>query len=186
MLANRQMPMTAHSAKDLLMRYTPAALALSLLVAVTASASFSSPAQPLDPRTSALLAQGRDQLAAGRVEDAIDNFEAALTVQPGNVTVLLDLARANRRQGMQGKALRYYREALSSEPGNLMALSGEGAAFAEKGAIEKARRNLARLEGLCGNNCEATRALSAAIAKGPTPRVVSAEAVKPEPVVSAN
>jgi tetratricopeptide (TPR) repeat protein len=178
--------MTAASAKDLLMRYTPAALALSLLAAVTSSVSFSAPAQPLDPRASALLAQGRAELAAGRVNEAVDAYEAALAVQPGNTAVLLSLAEATRRQGMQGKALHYYREALQSEPGNLMALSGEGAALAEKGAIEKARRNLARLEGLCGENCDATRKLAAAIAKGPAPRVVSAEAVKPAPVVSEN
>lgn len=180
------MPMTASSAKDLLMRYTPAALALSLLVAVTSSASFSAPPRPLDPRAQILLAQGRAELAAGRLNDAVDAYEAALTVQPGSIPVLLDLAEATRRQGMQGKALHYYREALKVEPGNLQALSGEGAALAEKGAIEKARRNLARLEGLCGSNCEATRELSAAIAKGPAPRMVSAEAVKPEPVVTEN
>ena len=178
--------MTAASAKDLLMRYTPAALALSLLVAVTASVSFSAPPQPLDPRASALLTQGRAQLAAGHVEEAVDAYEAALTVQPGNVAILLDLAEATRRQGMQGKALRYYREALTAEPSNVMAISGEGAAFVEKGAVEKARRNLARLQGLCGSNCEATRELSAALAKGPAPRVVSAEAVKPDPVISEN
>lgn len=168
------------------MRYTPAALALSLLFAVTASASFSAPPAPLDPRASALLAHGRTELSAGRVDSAIDAYEAALTVQPGNITILLDLAEATRRQGMQGKALHYYREALKSEPGNLLAISGEGAALAEKGAIEKARRNLARLQGLCGSNCDATRRLTAAIADGAAPRVVSAEAVKPEPVVSEN
>lgn len=180
------MPMTAASAKDLLMRYTPAALALSLLAAVTASVSFSAPPRPLDARASALVAQGRAELAAGRVNEAIDAYEAALTVQPGSIQILLDLAEATRRQGMQGKALHYYREALKAEPANVMAISGEGAALAEKGAIEKARRNLTRLEGLCGSNCEATRELNAAIAKGPAPRVVSAEAVKPEPVVSEN
>lgn len=178
--------MTAFSAKDLLMRYTPVALALSLLAVVTSSVSFSTPSRPLDPRASALIAQGRTELAAGRVNDAVDAYEAALTVQPGSIVILLDLAEATRRQGMQGKALHYYREALKTEPGNVLAISGEGAALAEKGAIEKARRNLARLQGLCGSNCEATRELSAAIAKGPAPRVVSAEAVKPQPVVSEN
>jgi tetratricopeptide (TPR) repeat protein len=180
------MPITAASAKDLLMRYTPAALALSLLVAVTSSVSFSAPSKPLDPRASALLAQGRAELAAGRVNEAVDAYEAALAVAPGTTQILLDLAEATRRQGMQGKALHYYREALENEPGNLLAISGEGAALAEKGAIEKARRNLSRLEGLCGSNCEATRELSAAIAQGPAPRVVSAEAAKPQPVVSEN
>ena len=73
-----------------------------------------------------------------------------------------------------------------SAPPEIAALNVLKSALAEKGAIEKARRNLARLEGLCGSNCEATRELSAAIAKGPAPRMVSAEAVKPQPVVSEN
>jgi tetratricopeptide (TPR) repeat protein len=180
------MSRTASSAKELLMRYYPAALALSLLAGLTASVSHSAPRQALDPRTVALLTQGRTELSAGRVEEAIDAFESALTVQPGSVAVLLDLAEATRRQGMQGKALRYYREALDVEPGNLLAISGEGAALVEKGAIEKARRNLTRLQGLCGENCDATRKLAAAIAKGPTVRILTAEAVKPAPVVSEN
>ena len=168
------------------MRYYPAALALSLLAGVTASAGFSAPVQTLDPRAGALLTQGRAEFVQGRIDQAIDAYEAALTLQPGNVAILLDLAQATRRQGMQGKALHYYRAALVDDPQNLLAIAGEGAALAEKGAVEKARRNLARLKGLCGDSCEATRQLSAAIMKGPAPRVVTAEAVKSEPVVSAN
>ena len=180
------MPMTASSAKDLLMRYTPAALALSLLAAVSSSAILSAPTRPLDPRAQALVAHGRAELAAGRVDGAVDAYESALTIQPGSTLILIDLAEATRRQGMQGKALHYYRQALKAEPSNLQALSGEGAALAEKGALEKARRNLARLQGLCGSNCDEARELSAAIAKGPPPRVVTADAVKPAPVVSEN
>ena len=168
------------------MRYTPVALALSLLAAVTASVSYSAPPERLDPRASALLTQGRAALAAGRIDPAIDAFEAALVIQPGSVPVLLNLAEATRRHGMQGKALHYYREALEADPQNLLAISGEGAALAEKGAVEKARRNLARLKGMCGDNCDATKQLAAAIAKGPALRVVSAEAVPPAPVVSEN
>lgn len=168
------------------MRYTPAALALSLLAAITASVSHGAPPEPLDPRASALLAEGRAAFAAGRIDGAVDAFEAALVVQPGSVPVLLGLAEATRRQGMQGKAIHYYREALQAEPSNLQAISGEGAALVEKGAVEKARRNLTRLQGLCGESCDATRELAAAIAKGPAPRMVSAEAVKPSPVVSDN
>lgn len=168
------------------MRYTPAAVALSLLVAVTASTGYSAPTQPIDPRVSALMAQAHGELAAGKVNEAIDFYEAALAVQPGNVTVLLGLADASRRQGMQGKALHYYRQALNNDPQNLQAISGEGAALAEKGAVDKAKRNLTRLEGLCGSDCPATRDLAAAIAKGPAPKVVSADAAKPTPEVTAN
>ena len=170
--------MTAASAKDLLMRYTPAALALSLLVAVTASVSFSAPPQPLDPRASALLTQGRAQLAAGHVEEAVDAYEAALTVQPGNVAILLDLAEATRRQGMQGKALRYYREALTAEPSNVMAISGEGAAFVEKGAVEKAKENLAKIQKLCPKTCAEGTTLAAVIAKGPPVMSATAQVAK--------
>lgn len=169
------------------MRYTPAALALSLLAAVTASAGFSAPPeQALDARSAALLAQGRTALAAGELDAAIDSYEAALAIQPGHVVIYLSLGEAARRQGMQGKALRYYRQALKIDPNNQYAIAGEGAALAEKGALEKARRNLARLEQLCGQGCVPAQQLAAVIAKGPAPRMVTAESVQAQPVVSDN
>ncbi len=168
------------------MRYYPAALALSLLAGLSASASFSAAPEPVDPRAATLVAQGRADLTAGRIDPAIDAYEAALAIDPGSVAILLDLAEATRRQGMQGKALHYYREALETDPQNLQAISGEGAALVEKGAVEKARRNLARLQGLCGETCDASRQLAAAIAKGPALRVVTAQQVKPAPVVTEN
>ncbi len=168
------------------MRYYPAALALSLLAGLSASGGFSAAPQPIDPRAVALLAQGRADLTAGRIDPAIDAYEAALAIHPGSVSILLDLADATRRQGMQGKALHYYREALETDPQNLQAISGEGAALVEKGAVEKARRNLARLQGLCGDSCEPSRQLAAAIAKGPAVRVVTAQQVKSVPVVTEN
>lgn len=172
--------------KEQIMRYTPAAAALSLLFAVTASIGQGAPPAPLDPRAAALQTQGRTALAAGQADAAIDAFEAALTVQPGQVALLVDLATATRQQGMQGKALRYYREALKRDPQNQQAIAGEGTALVEKGALEKARRNLTRLEQLCGKTCAPTQDLAAAIARGPAQRMVSAEAVQTKPVVTAN
>ncbi|GAA4776199.1 hypothetical protein GCM10023306_24790 [Novosphingobium ginsenosidimutans] len=174
------------SLREQLMRYTPAALALSLLAAVTASVSISAPPVPLDPRAAILVADGRKALASGDANAAIDDYEAALAFQPGHVAILLNLAEATRKQGMQGKALRYYREVLEVEPGNIYALSGEGMALAEKGAVERARRNLARLEQVCGANCVPARELAAAIQQGPTPQMVSAEAVQAKPTVTTN
>lgn len=175
-----------HSAKDYLMRYTPAALALALLAGVTSSITYSDTGDKLEPRTAALIAQGDAALANGQVDAAIDAYEAALVVQPGNALVLIDLAEATRIQGMQGKALHYYREALVDDPRNVTAIAGEGAALAEKGALQKAQRNLARLKGLCGNDCAATKRLSAALSGDEGTRMVRAEAVKSEPVVSEN
>jgi len=63
-------------------------------------------------------------------------------------------------------------------------ISGEGQALLEKGAIEKAKRNLARLENVCGRDCTETRDLAAALARGPVERVVTAEGAKPAPVAT--
>lgn len=177
---------TKTSAKDLLMRYTPVAVALSLLAATSSSILLSQPPEQLDPRADALLEEGRSAAASGNLNGAIDAYESALVVEPGSVTVLLSLADATRRQGMQGKALHYYRVALTSDPRNVTALAGEGMALAEKGATEKANRNLARLQSLCGKDCAETRTLATAIARGPVPRMVAADAAAPKPAVSEN
>lgn len=168
------------------MRYTPAALALAMLVAVTSSVGQGKVPAPLDPRAAALVQQGRAALTAGNVDGAIDAYESALVVQPGHVAIYLNLAEATRKQGMQGKALRYYRQALTLEPDNQYAIAGEGMALVEKGAVEKARRNLSRLNQLCGETCPPARDLAAAIAAGPVPKVVTADQIKAEPVVVEN
>ena len=171
--------------KELLMRYTPVALALSLAVAVTSSVGYGADRQP-DPRAVALIAEGRSELASGQVQAAIDSFEAALAVDPAHTPIYLELAEAARQSGLQGKAIHYYREALERDPNNLAAISGEGEALVEKGAVEKARRNLAQLESICGSNCEQTRELAAALARGPQPTVLTAEAVTPSTIVTQN
>lgn len=167
------------------MRFTPAAVALSLFAAVSSSALLGAGYEP-DPRAEALVAEGRAALEAGDAQGAIDAFEAALVVDPGFSHVYIDLADAARDQGLQGKAIHYYREALERDPDNLSAISGEGAALAEKGALENARRNLTRLEGLCGSDCMETMELAAAIEAGPVERVMTAEAVSPDAEVTAN
>ena len=171
--------------KELLMRYTPVALALSLAVAVTSSVALSAERQA-DPRAAALIAEGRSELASGQVQAAIDSFEAALAIDPAHTPVYLDLAEAARQSGLQGKAIHYYREALERDPDNFAAISGEGEALLEKGAIEKARRNLAQLESRCGGDCAETRELAAALARGPQATVLTAEAVTPDTVVTQN
>ena len=165
------------------MRFAAPAVALSLALALTASMGAAAPREA-DPRAVALVAEGRAALAAGDAQRAIDAIEAALTVDPGHTPVYLELAEAARREGLQGKAIGYYRVALAREPDNLAAISGEGAALAEKGAVEKARKNLARLEKLCGDSCAETRQLASAIARGPQQRVLTAEAVMPDAQVT--
>ena len=154
------------------MRFAPVAAALSLLLATTASVS-NAEERDADPRAAALITQGQASLKAGETQAAIDAFEAALTVDPGFTPIFVELAEAARADGLQGKAIRYYREALARDPSNFAAMSGEGSALVEKGALEKAKRNLARLESLCGSDCPETKALQSSIAKGPPPRLAA-------------
>jgi Tfp pilus assembly protein PilF len=168
------------------MRYSPVALALSLVLAVSSSVGQAQGLAPTDPRARALIANGRAALMQGDVDGATDAFEAALVIEPGQPDTLVALGDAARKAGMPGKAIHYYRVALDRNAADLAALGGEGAALADKGALARAREDLARLEGLCGKACPESRALAEAIDRGPAPKVVSADAVKPQPTVQAN
>ncbi|MEL6878708.1 MAG: tetratricopeptide repeat protein [Pseudomonadota bacterium] len=167
------------------MRFAPAAAALSLVFAVTASVTGAQEREP-DPRAAVLIAQGKAALNAGESQAAIDAYEAALAVDPGYTGVFLELAEVARFEGLQGKAIRYYREALARDPGNFAAISGEGAALVEKGALEKAKRNLAQLKSLCGSNCPETLALQTSIATGTQARFAVETTKDPEPSVAQN
>ena len=162
------------------MRFAPAAVALSLLVALTSSVGHADD-RSADPRAAMLIAQGRAALAASDSEAAIDAFESAMAIDPAYTPVLIELAEAARKQGLQGKAIAYYREALVRDPGNLAAISGEGEAMLEKGAVAKAERNLAKLQSMCGNSCPETVELQRALSREPLPRM-AAESVKSAPV----
>ena len=166
------------------MRYAPAAAALSLALAVSASVGHGAPRTPA-PGAAELIGQGKTALDSGDTQGAVDAFEAALAIDPGYTPTLLRLAEAARANGLQGKAIRYYREALTREPDNVEALAGEGSALAEKGAIAKAKIKLSEVEKACGSEaCAPAQTLTAAIARGPVQPVQTAEVTLPEPAAT--
>ncbi len=159
------------------MRLTPPAIALAALFATVSSVSHGQrPGTVVDARSVALQRQGESAAAAGKFDVANDLLETALAVDPKNRDAFLALARVASRQGLNGKAIRLYREALLLEPDNVVALAGQGEAMAAKGALAKARENLARVDALCVARCPQQAALAAAIARGP---VQSAQAAPP-------
>ena len=179
------------STRDLLMRFAAPVAALALVLSLQASTGHSAAPDVLDPRAAGLREAGRLALSAGQVDAATDDFEAALAIDPGSRVLLIDLAEAARADGLQGKAIHYYRVLLARNADDTDALAGEGAAMAEKGALAKAEANLARLRGLCGDGCPATQQLAAVVARAdskPAPRtaLVNAEALAPKPSVSNN
>lgn len=167
------------------MRFSPPAVALSLALLTVASASHSQrPDTQIDPQSLALTNEAIGFAGAQKYDEAISALETALAVDPRNRQAYIHLAHVAQKQGLPGKAIRFYREALLIEPNDVAALAGQGDALVQKGAVEKARENLARIKQLCVTNCAEQDKLAAAIAKGPAVPVISAQAVQPKPVVS--
>ena len=135
------------------MRFSPVALALSV----------------------ALLTEGQAAFRAGELEKANDTLETALAIDPRNRAAFVALGKVAQAQQLPGKAIRMYFEALSLEPNDVTALSAQGEAMVQKGAIERARVNLARVKTLCKAECAPATQLAAAIAKGPPPAVIAAQ-----------
>ncbi len=151
------------------------AAAAFALLSVSTSINAQRADDQIDARSVALLERGKAARAAGDLDTANGLIESALAVDPRNRPAYLALAEIARAQGLPGKAIRFYREALTLEPNDQAALRGQGEAMVQKGAVERAKENLARLKTLCGNCADATQ-LAAAIAKGP-PATATAQVV---------
>lgn len=155
---------------------------------ILASLPTASDAQRADndifPRSIALQQEGHKAQDAGDLDTAIGFYESALAADPRNRSAIVALAQVARAQGLPGKAIGFYREALLLEPNDVVALTGQGEALADKGALELAREKLADAKRVCKANCPQVAALEKAIAAGSEKRVVAAEAIAPKPVVA--
>jgi Tfp pilus assembly protein PilF len=162
---------------ELFMRFSPLAVVLSLSLAVVSSAGQSQKADDqINPRSMALLQQGEAARKAGNYTAANDLLETALAIDPRNRAAFIALGHVAQGQQLPGKAIRLYREALALEPNDQAALGGQGEAMVQKGAVERAKQNLAKLRTVCKAECPAASELAAAIATGPPPAVVTAQA----------
>ena len=164
------------------MRLTPIALSVALALATMASAGHGQrPDDQIDAQSLALLQQGQALTAASQYEQATDVLETALAVDPRNRAAYVALARVAQGQKLPGKAIRLYSEALKLEPNDVTALAGQGEALVERGAVERAKRNLEKLRTACKGSCPQATTLAAVIAKGPPPEVRTAQAPAPHP-----
>ena len=159
------------------MRFTPVALSVALALATMASAGHGQRADDqIHPRSVALLQQGQAFTAAGQNDQAIDALESALVVDPRNRAAYVALARVAQAQKLPGKAIRLYAEALKLEPNDVNALAGQGEALVQRGAVERAKRNLEKLKTACKGPCQQATVLASVIAKGPPAEVLAAQA----------
>lgn len=172
---------TVHTLEKI-MRYSSVALAAALTVlTVSTSLHGQRPDDQIDPRSLALLAQGRAAQAAGNLDGATDILETALAVDPRNRGAYVVLGDVAQARGLPGKAIRSYREALALEPNDRLALRGQGEALVAKGAVAQARVNLGKIRVLCAKAaCPEATTLAAAIAKGPPVQTAAAQTKVPE------
>ncbi len=169
------------------MRLTPIALSVAFALATMASAGHGQrPDDQIDGRSMALLEQGRALTEAGQYGPAIDALETALAVDPRNRAAYVALARVAQGQKLPGKAIRLYSEALKLEPNDVSALAGQGEALVQRGAVERAKRNLEKLKTACKGPCPQATTLAAVIAKGPPVEVRTAQAPTTAPVAEKN
>ena len=167
------------------MRLTPPAIALAAVFLTVSSVGHSQrPDSQIDARSMALTQVGRGEAAAGRFDSANDALESALAIDPKNRPAFLALADVAQKQGLPGKAIRLYREALLIEPNDVAALAGQGEALVSKGAVTKAKENLAKVRLICVAACPEQVALAAAIEKGVSGPALSAQTVTPRPVAT--
>lgn len=168
------------------MRFVPVGIAAALgIAALSTSGHGQKPDAQVDARSVSLLDQAKTARASGQLEQANDLLETALVVDPKNRRAFHELAEIAKAQGLPGKSIRYYREALELEPNDVTALAGQGDALVQKGAVLKARENLARLKRVCASGCAEEARLAAVIEKGPPAAVQSAQAPARAPLPGA-
>jgi Tfp pilus assembly protein PilF len=127
------------------------------------------------PKSAELQRQGRDLMAAGKLEQAQDQLETAVAIDPRNRGAFVDMAKVAEKQHLFGKAVLMTNKALEIEPNDPDAIAVQGEAMVEMGATARAQANLQKLQTICGSKgCPQIAQLSAAISRGPA--VASAKA----------
>jgi Tfp pilus assembly protein PilF len=127
------------------------------------------------PKSIELQQRAKTLISAGKLDDAEDQLETALAIDPRNRGAFVDLARVAEKQHLFGKAIRMTNKALLLEPNDTDAIAVQGEAMVEMGAVARAQANLQKLQTICGvKSCPQVAQLSAAISRGPT--VASAKA----------
>ncbi len=167
-----------------IMRFSPAAIALSISFAMISSAGMGKKSDDdINPLSLSLMQKGDAAIQAKNVEDAVGWYETSLAVDPRNRAAYISMARAVKSKGLNGKAIRFYKEALELDPNDQTAIAEQAGAMLAKGAIDQAKANLARLKMLCNSKCVEADKLAMAIGNAGKKPALQASAVTIQPVV---
>lgn len=96
-------------------------------------------------------------------EMAIDKIKTMLEEDSENADLYNYLAYSQRKMGDFDSAAQNYERALMIDPEHVGALEYQGELFLQTGKPEMAQENLARLEAVCGMDCEEYKVLASKI-----------------------
>jgi tetratricopeptide (TPR) repeat protein len=82
--------------------------------------------------------RGHEQLPAGKLHDAADEFQRAAADNPWNADYIHNLAAAQKRQGNIAEAERTYRRAIETDPGHQPSYHGLAMLLKEQGRTNEA------------------------------------------------
>ncbi len=175
---------TVRDIAEMVMRFTPATIALAVVLTTVSSVGISQrPDNQISPLSLQWLTKGEAARAAGNLEAANDAFETALAVDPRNRSAFIALGDIARQQQLQGKAVRFYKSALSLDPADMTALAGTVNALVDRGAFANARETLSRMKTLCRTDCSEIAKLNALI---DNKAIAQAQTTLPGPVTKPN
>ncbi len=122
-------------------------------------------ANPSDPRGWILLA--RSQAALGRMPEAVQAFERASKLVPGDAQLLADYADATvmlQQGNFEGKPMVLIKQALKAEPNNMKALALAGTAEIKAGRRDAALKYWEKLKTLVAKDSDDYREIENIIA----------------------
>ena len=138
------------------------AFALSLALMASAADTEISPAKNA---ASTDYVAGKQAVEDRQWTQAVEHFKRATLRDPKNADAWNMLGYSSRWAGKYPEAFDAYARALALDPHHRGAHSYLGVAYVKTNNLVKAREELAKLDGICGKDCEEYKLLGKAIAE---------------------
>jgi uncharacterized protein HemY len=108
---------------------------------------------------------GNLSVAAGRLDDAADQYRRALRIEPGSVEAHSNLGNLLLRSGSTSAAIEHYEAALAIAPNNVVARTNLGIAFFVTGRVPEAKAQYEAVLRIMPDYAPAQRSLELARAR---------------------
>ena len=131
---------------------------------LTLATSFAHAAATVNASDMPEMVAAQEAIKAKEWAKAIDKLEGILTKDRFSADANSLLGFALRNTGKWEQSFKYYNEALRLDNKHKGAHEYIGQAYLQRGNVMKAEEHLAKLDGICGKDCDETKSLTAAIA----------------------